>query len=117
MGTLNGSTHRRPLQPDGSSVGLVRESHEMAERGQAPTSNTPFDGAAGAHYTGAHGHGIFHLADGKDVGQALREDADRLKQFGIRFSGRDRWVPWSTSLVNVMRSSGMHNISLLYSGF
>jgi hypothetical protein len=46
------------------------------------------------------------LADGKNWRTALREDEEALKSFVHRFTGRDRWVPWGTSLKNIAMSSG-----------
>jgi hypothetical protein len=52
-----------------------------------------------------HEHFNFHLASGKDFGNAVQEDIQIAREFWARFSGRDRWVPWTTSVKNIVMSS------------
>lgn len=47
-----------------------------------------------------------HQASGRDWRQALRDDEEEIVEFAHRFTGRGRWVPWTTSVVNIARSSG-----------
>jgi hypothetical protein len=111
MSVENGTTRRHPTGSESAAHLAASESHEMAERGQVGPADHPHGGATkdegGVHYFGHHG---LHTADGRTIAGALREDADRVKEFWIRFTGRNRWVTFTTSIVNIVRSSSSYSL-------
>lgn len=73
------------------------------------TQNGETNGGTNGRANIATGGRIDHRqASGTDWRQTLHEDEEELISFVHRFMGRGRWVPWGTSIANIVRSSGVH---------
>ena len=89
------------------------ESSDTRNDAHPTTQNGETDGRTNRRADIGNDGGIdHHQASVNDWRQTLHEDEEELISFVHRFTGRGRWVPWGTSVANVVRSSGAHAPSI-----